>query len=210
MSFAIITQIILFGIALSMDAFAVSVTDGLIYNDLNKKRFVFIASTFAIMQALMPLFGYWFVEIITSLIDEQKSIEVTNIISLVVTWMAFSLLILIGIKMIVESIIDIKKTKEEKLIKNFSIKEVLLMGIVTSIDALATGFALHAGISDNATIWLHVAIIMIITFIICFIGILLAHQIHKLLKGKYQLAQIIGGLILIALAIWIVLSHYFF
>ena len=63
MNFEIIAQIILFGIALAMDAFAVSITDGLIYSDINKKRSFFIAGTFGIMQALMPAIGYFAVEI---------------------------------------------------------------------------------------------------------------------------------------------------
>ena len=63
MTWEIILKIILLGIALSMDAFAVSVTDGLTYTDINKKKSFFIAGVFGFMQALMPLVGYWLVEI---------------------------------------------------------------------------------------------------------------------------------------------------
>ena len=104
-----------------------------------------------------------------------------------------------------------KTIKEEKQvqIKNFSFKEVFIMGIATSIDALATGFALKADISTNYTIWLHVSIILVITFAICMVGIILAKQIHKLLKGRLEVATLIGGIILVLLAVWIVLSYYF-
>lgn len=209
MDFRIIIEVILLGIALSMDAFAVSVTDGLIYTNLNKRKAATIAGTFALMQALMPLIGYWIIELVIFLIGEQRGADIANIISLTLTWTAFGLLLLIGGKMIIESIISIRKEEKEESVKLFSYKEVFIMGIATSIDAFATGFALHAGISNNLTVWLHVSLILLITLVICLIGIVLARQIHKLLKGRYEIANLIGGVILLALAIWIVLSFYF-
>ena len=208
MTWNIITQVILFGIALSMDAFAVSVTDGLIYNDLNKKKSIFIAGTFGLMQAIMPLIGFWLIELITVIVGSSAGTQAGKILSTVVCWIAFSLLLIIGSKMIIEAIINLKKPEEKKEIKKFSVKEVLLFGIATSIDALATGVAFHSGLSTTSTIWLHVSIILVITFVISLIGILLAKQIHKLLKGKYEVTSIIGGSILLLLAIWIILSHY--
>ena len=209
MDFRIIIEVILLGIALSMDAFAVSVTDGLIYTNLNKRKAATIAGTFALMQALMPLIGYWIIELVIFFIGEQCGADIANIISLTLTWTAFGLLLLIGGKMIIESIISMRKEEKEESVKLFSYKEVFIMGIATSIDAFATGFALHAGISNNLTVWLHVSLILLITLVICLIGIVLARQIHKLLKGRYEIANLIGGVILIALAIWIVLSFYF-
>lgn len=209
MTLQIIVQVILLGIALSMDAFAVSITDGLIYSNLNKKKALAIAGTFAVMQALMPLIGYWIIELVIFIIGEQRGADVANIIALTLTWTAFALLILIGGKMIIESIVSMRKEEKEESKKLFSYKEVFLMGIATSIDAFATGFALHAGISSNVTVWLHVSIILIITLAICLVGIILARQIHKLLKGRHEIANLIGGVILVALAIWIVLSFYF-
>ena len=209
MTFEIILKVILLGIALSMDAFAVSITDGLVYSNLNKRKTVAIAGTFAVMQALMPLFGYWIIELVVYLIGEQRGADIANIIALSLTWTAFGLLFLIGGKMIIESIISIRKEEKKESVKLFSYKEVFIMGIATSIDAFATGFALHAGISTNLTVWLHVSMILVITLVICLIGIVLARQIHKLLKGRHEIANLIGGVILIALAIWIVLSFYF-
>ena len=208
MTAEIIIKVILLGIALSMDAFAVSITDGLIYTDLNKKKMLSIAGTFGFLQALMPLIGYWIVELVVYFIDEAASVEVVNSLSLVVAWIAFGLLLIIGGKMLYEGIKSLKQDDDEKQEKKYSFKEVFIMGIATSIDALATGFALHADISDNETVFLHVSIVLVITFAICMVGIILAKQIHKLLKGRHEIANILGGVILILLAVWIVVSHY--
>ena len=208
MSFEIIVQILLLGIALSMDAFAVSVTDGLTYVDINKKKSFFIAGVFGVMQALMPLVGFWLVEGIALLVGEQGGKDAGAIMSDVVSWVAFALLLLIGFKMLIEGIRDLKKPVEEKEPKKFSVKEVLYFGVATAIDALGTGVALHSGLSSTSTIWLHVSIIMVITFAISLVGLFLGKRIEKLLKGKYEITAIIGGCILIALSVWIILSHY--
>lgn len=208
MTIQIIIEIVLLGIALSMDAFAVSVTDGLIYSDINKKRIFFIAAVFGIMQGLMPLLGYWLVELVEFFVNGAGG-NAGNIMAIVVTWTAFGLLLIIGGKMIIEAIIEMRKVEEQKEAKLFSIKEVLLFGIATSIDAMATGVTLHAGLSNNVTVWLHVLIITAITFGICLIGLFLGKVVVKLFKGKTEITSIIGGCILILLAVWIVLSHYF-
>ena len=208
MTFEIIIQIILFGIALAMDAFAVSITDGLIYSDINKKRIFFIAATFGIMQALMPVIGYYAVELISFIVGNSGSNDAIRVFEIVVTWVSFALLMFIGGKMIIEGIVEIRKQAEEKQKKLFSIKEVLLMGIATAIDAMVVGVSFHAGLSNNLTIWIHIAIIGVITFGISLIGLFLGKQILKLLKGKTEISVIIGGSILILLAVWVVISHY--
>ena len=208
MSFEIIIQIVLLGIALSMDAFAVSVTDGLIYQDINKKKALFIALVFGVMQGLMPLIGYWLVELVEFIVNEGAGASAGNFMATVVTWAAFVLLLFIGGKMIFEAVTSLKKPAEEKTMKLFSVKEVLFFGIATSIDALGSGVALHSGLSNNTTIFMHVSIIICITFVISFIGVVLGGKIEKLFKGKTEITSIIGGCILFSLAVWIVLSHY--
>ena len=208
MTLEIIAQIILFGIALAMDAFAVSITDGLIYSDINKKRIFFIAGTFGIMQALMPAIGYFAVELIKTIVGSSGSNDAIHIFETIITWVSFALLLFIGGKMLVEGIVEIKKPAEEKQSKLFSVKEVLVMGVATAIDAMAVGVSLHSGLSTNLTIWLHIAIIGVITFGISLIGLFLGKQILKLLKGKTEISVIIGGCILVLLAVWVVLSHY--
>ena len=205
MTAQIILLVIYLGLALAMDAFAVSITDGLIYKDITKKKALFIATTFGLMQAVMPLIGYWLVEAIEVAVGNNKY---ASVMALIVTWIAFALLIFIGLKMLLEGVKELKKPLEEKNVKLFSYKEVLIMGVATAIDALASGVALHSNISNNVTIWLHVSIILVITFILSFIGVILGKQIVKLFKGKYEITQIIGGCILLTLAVWVVLSHY--
>lgn len=208
MTFEILIQVVFLGIALSMDAFAVSITDGLIYSDINKRKSFFIAAVFGIMQGLMPLIGYWLVELVEVIVDQAAGSSAGEIMAKIVVWVAFGLLIIIGGKMIIEGIKEVKKPAELKQIKQFSYKEVLLFGVATSIDALGTGVALHSGLSNNGTIFLHASIIIVITFGICLIGLFLGGKIEKLFKGKNEITVIIGGVILILLAVWIVVSHY--
>lgn len=134
MQIEIIFEVILLGVALSMDAFAVSITDGLTYTDINKKKSFFIAIVFGVMQALMPLIGFWLVQGIAAIVGENGGASAGKIMSDIVSWVAFGLLLIIGGKMIIEGIKDIYKPEEEKAPKRFSIKEVLYFGVATSID----------------------------------------------------------------------------
>ena len=208
MTFEILIQIFLLGIGVSADAFSVALTDGLVYSDINKKKSLFIALTFGVMQAIMPLIGFWLIELVEVVAGETIGSQAGNIVSKIVVWLAFASLLFIGGKMLIESIVELKKPKDEHNKRLFSIKEVLLMGVATSIDALAVGIALHADLSTTVTIWLHVSIIMVLTFSFSLIGLLLGKQILKLLRGKTEISGVIGGIILILLGVWIVLSHY--
>ena len=168
MTFDIIAQVILLGVALAMDAFAVSIVDGLVYQDINKGKSFFIAGLFGFMQGLMPLIGFYLIEIVEVLVGENAGADASRILALVVTWLSFALLLFIGGKMIIDGIKGLKEEREN-MIKKFSYKEVLLFSIATAIDALATGIVLHntnasgVALSNNTTIWLHIAIIMVIT-----------------------------------------------
>ena len=208
MTFEILIQIILLGIGLSMDAFSVALTDGLTYSDINKRKSFFIAFVFGFMQALMPLIGFWLVEVIEIMAGANAGGKAGNIAATVVTWCAFGLLLFIGGKMLIESIIELRKPSEDKEPKKFSYKEVIIYGFATAIDALAAGVAMHADLSTTSTVWLHVSIILVLTFSISLVGLFLGKQIMKLLRGKYEISGIIGGVILILLAVWVVVSHY--
>ena len=208
MEWAVLIQVILLGIGLSADAFSVALTDGLTYVDINKKRSVFIAATFGVMQALMPLIGFWIVEGIERLAGADAGTQAGEIASKIVCWIAFGLLLFVGGKMLIDSILELRKPKEEKEPRKFSYKEVIFYGFATAIDALAAGVACHADLSTTTTIWLHVSIILVSTFALSLVGLFLGKQIMKLLRGKYEIAGIIGGVILILLAVWVVLSHY--
>lgn len=210
MEWSTLLQVFLFGIALSMDAFAVSIVDSLVYQDIKKKHAFIIAGLFGLMQALMPLIGYWIVELVTVIADESTAHKSGQIMSIVVTWFAFALLVLIGTKFIANAIRSLQNHEddEKQEVRLFSLKEVFMMSIATAIDALAIGVSLHAGISSNSTIWLHVTVIMIVTFAICIVGVLLGKKISVLLKGKHDLTGLVAGIILILLAVWIVCSFY--
>ncbi len=213
MTIDVLAQVFLLGIALAMDAFAVSVVDGLAYQDINKKKAFFIAGLFGFMQALMPLIGFFLIEIVEVAVGSTAGAEASKILALVVTWLSFALLVMIGGKMLIDGISGLNKPRET-LVKNFSYKEVFLFSIATAIDALATGVVLHntnasgIALSDNFTIWLHVSIIMVITFVISLVGVFLGKGIEKLLKGRISITNIIGGIILLLLAVWCVLEHY--
>ena len=208
MTFEILIQIFFLGVGLSMDAFSVALTDGLTYSDINKKKSFFIAGVFGFMQALMPLIGFWLVELVERIAGDVAGEEAGIVAAKVVVWLAFGLLLFIGGKMLIESIIEIRKPREEKEPKKFSYKEVIFYGFATAVDALAAGVTMHAGLSTNVTVWLHVSMILVLTFSISLVGLFLGKQIMKILKGRYEISGIIGGIILILLAIWVIVSHY--
>ena len=208
MTFEILIQIVLLGIGLSMDAFSVALVDGLTMKGINTKRSFFIAISFGVMQAVMPLIGFWLIELVEFIAGNVAGEQASKITALIVIWSAFALLLFVGGKMLIESIIELRKPQEEKKEKVFSYKEVLLYSVLTAIDALAAGITMHTGLSTNTTVWLHVSIILVLTFVISLVGLFLGKQIMKLLKGRYEISGIIGGVILILLAIWVIVSHY--
>lgn len=208
MTFPIILEIILLGIGLSMDAFSVALVDGLTMKGITKPRYFFVAGAFGLMQAIMPLIGFWLVELVERIAGEVSGAQAGQIASIVVCWVAFGLLLFVGGKMLIESIIELRKPQEEKTEKVFSYKEVLIYSVLTAIDALAAGVTMHTGLSTTTTVWLHVSIILVITFGLSLVGLFLGKQIMKLLKGRPEISGIIGGIILILLAVWVVVSHY--
>lgn len=208
MTFEILIQIILLGIGLSMDAFSVALVDGLTMKGINTKRSFFVAASFGVMQAVMPLIGFWLIELVEYIAGSVAGEQAGKVTALIVIWSAFALLLFVGGKMLIESIIELRKPPEEKKEKVFSYKEILLYSVLTAIDALAAGITMHTGLSDGRTVWLHVSIILVLTFGISLIGLFLGKQIMKLLKGRYEISGIIGGVILILLAVWVIVSHY--
>ena len=134
MEWYILLQIILLGIGLSADAFSVALTDGLTYTDINKRKSFFIAFVFGFMQALMPLIGFWLVELVEVIAGEVAGAQAGETAAKIVVWLAFALLLYIGGKMLIESIIEMRKPKEEKKEKHFSIKEVIFYGFATAVD----------------------------------------------------------------------------
>jgi putative Mn2+ efflux pump MntP len=182
-----------YGLALSMDCLALSITDGLVYKDLaeKKRRSFFIAGVFAFGQALFPLLGFLLGEAVSSYIDKFDH------------YIAFALLAFIGGKMLYEGIRGMVKPEESQP-KSFSVREVLVQGVADSIDALAVGITLPTNIHTasgygNYRTYLAILIIGLVTFVISLVGLFAGKSIAKLFKGKYEISEVIGGSVLIIL-----------
>lgn len=186
-----IVTILLIAFGLSMDAFAVSVTNGIMLKKVNTRDALKISGTFGIFQAGMPLIG-WLV-----------GINFEKYITAVDHWIAFILLGIIGGKMIYETTRskDINQCPDEAYKKVLDNKTILLLAIATSIDALAVGvsFAFLKVAIAKAVI-----IIGMTTFALCFVGVFIGNKCGEYLK-KY--AELLGGIILIAIGLKIFLEH---
>ena len=176
-------EIFLTGIALAMDAFAVSICKGIKMPKLRKSQIVIIAVFFGGFQMLMPLIGW--------LLGSQF----VQYISKFDHWIAFALLAFIGVKMAIESF----KHEEEDCCKcdsKLDLKELVVLAIATSIDALAVGitFALYPDINILPSI----SIIGIVTFIICAGGVVIGHKFGAKFKSK---AELLGGIVLVIIGL---------
>ena len=181
-----IPELIITAIALSMDAFAVSICKGLAMKKVSFKEMAIVGLWFGGFQALMPLIGYFLGSAF-----EKYIISFDH-------WIAFTLLALIGIMMIKESC----SKEEEKTDASLCFKTMLLMAIATSIDALAVGVSY--GILPNVNIWVAISSIGIITFLFCVLGV----KIGNIFGAKYKSkAELIGGIILILIGLKILLEH---
>lgn len=198
--FDLLPSILLLSVGLAMDSFTVSIVDGLKYKGIKISKIFFIAAVMGIFQGLMPLIGYY---LGTTFIDYIKNYD---------HWVVFTLLLLIGGKMVFDAIKGLRHP-EEIIEVAFSYPEVLLQGVATSIDALAVGLTLNTmsmGIycqGYDCSIFVQVSFIIVITFAFCLVGLYLGKFIIKFLKGKYEIAEIIGGIILISLGIKILCEH---
>lgn len=180
-----LTEIIILSIGLSMDAFAVAMCKGLSMKRMSWKKAIIIALYFGIFQAIMPLIGY-----VLGIKFQQSIVNIDH-------WIAFILLTIIGINMIKE----IWNEAENDNNDNIDFKNMIVLAIATSIDALAIGIT-FAFLKCN--IVFSVTCIGTITFILSLIGV----KIGNLFGVKYEKkAQLVGGLILILLGLKILLEH---
>jgi putative Mn2+ efflux pump MntP len=179
-------EIIFIAVALSMDAFAVSITLGLSVKKLKLKQILIPGIYFGFFQALMPLIGYF------------TGINFANKIQNIDHWVAFALLGIIGGKMIKESF----SKKEQKVNKNsFRFMTMLLLAIATSVDALAVGIT-FAFFEIN--IFMAIVIIGLTTFCISIGGVKIGNIFGAKHKSK---AEFIGGAILVILGLKILIEH---
>ena len=186
-----ILEIFLLGVGLSMDALAVAVCKGLAMRKVNKKQCLAIAFAFGGFQALMPTVGWLLGSTFARYI---RSVD---------HWIAFFLLLYIGGKMAIEAVREWNDKQDvEKKDPPLDVKELLMMAVATSIDALAVGitfsFTPHFNIGEAA------GIIGCTTFAISYGGV----YIGNIFGSKFEKrAQLIGGLILIAIGTRILITH---
>ena len=178
-----LARILLIAVGLSMDAFAVSVCKGLSMQRITLKKAGIIGAYFGFFQALMPLLGY--------LVGKSLYAQ----ISAFDHWIAFGLLAFIGIKMIRES------RSSECPTESLEVKQMLMLSIATSLDALAVGltFALLGGNIVSSCL-----IIGATTLLLCMLGVKIGHLFGEKLKTYAELA---GGIILICIGVEILIEH---
>lgn len=181
------------GAGLAMDAFSVSLANGLAEPKMKLHKQIGIAGAFAGFQAVMPLIGW---------VCVHSLVKYFSSFSKLIPWIALVLLLWIGGKMIIDSI---KCPQENCCCTKLTLGAVMIQGIATSIDALSVGFT----IADYSFLeaLLSVFIIAVVTFIICFTGLYLGRKFGTRLAGK---AGILGGSILIIIGIEIFVTGVFF
>lgn len=183
-------EVLLIGIGLSMDAFAVAICKGLAMQKVNYKHTVLIAAYFGFFQAMMPAIGW--------VLGSQFAKYVTAF----APWIAFILLALIGGNMIRESFSGEEEDAEGG--DALSHKELLMLAVATSIDALAAGVSFSM-VELAMSIWTAVLLIGCTTFVISFAGVFIGNIFGARYKSR---AEFVGGAILILIGLKILLEHF--
>ena len=182
----------LLGVGLAMDAFSVSLANGLHEPHMGRRKMCGIAGIFALFQAIMPMIGWVCVH---TIIQYFKTFEKF------IPWIALLLLLYIGGSMLFEGI---RNKEAEAEGPKISMTALLIQGVATSIDALSVGFTIAEYALFMA--FLCAMIIAIVTFIICMAGLIIGKQFGTKFAGK---ASILGGVILIAIGIEIFVTGVF-
>ena len=181
----LVLQSIALGVALAMDAFSVSMANGLNDPGMKKKKMCVIAGTFAGFQFAMPMIGWFCVTTIK---------EIFSMFERFIPWIALILLLIIGGKMLLDGIRGDEDGEESS--GELGVKLLIVQGIATSIDALSTGFTTSAYSAFQA--FISSLIIAIVTFVICIAGVKIGKKFGVKLAGK---AQILGGVLLILIGL---------
>lgn len=180
------------GVGLAMDAFSVSLANGLNEPNMKRTRMAQIAGIFAFFQALMPMIGWFFVH---TIVQYFKAFEAC------IPWIALILLSFIGIQMLLEG----KEGSEETVSRaGLSLATLFIQGVATSIDALSVGFTIaNYGL---AMALIAAFIIALVTFPICMGGLIIGKKAGTKLAGK---ANILGGVVLICIGLEIFITSFF-
>ncbi|MDY5918840.1 MAG: manganese efflux pump [Treponema sp.] len=182
--FLFLVNSVLMGIGLAMDAFSVSLTNGLNENQMKIKRMCLIAGCFTFFQFIMPVLGWILVHTVSNYFEKFSEL---------IPWIALFLLLYIGGKMLIEAV---HKSEEDENVNKLTFSVLILQGVATSIDALSVGFA----ISDyNFLMALTSSVIIaVVTFVICIGGLIIGKKAGTVLRRK---AGLLGGFILIGIGI---------
>lgn len=182
-------EIFLLAVGVSMDAFAVSIGKGLSAKRASWREALTVGLWFGGFQALMPVIGYYL------------GISFADLVTKVDHWIAFGLLLMIGGNMIRDAL---KGEDGKPVDSSFAFRTMLLLAVATSIDALAVGISFAFLGTD---LWRSILIIGLTTFVFSAVGLL----IGKKVGGRFHAgAQILGGVILIAIGVKILVEHLFF
>ena len=179
-------ELLLLGVGLSMDAFAVSVCKGLAMKKATLKAELTCGVWFGGFQALMPLIGFYLGTLFAEAIQAFDH------------WVAFGLLVLIGGNMLKEALGE----EEECPCADLSVRTMFLMAVATSIDALAVGISL--AMVGDVNIWAAVSLIGVTTFALSAVGVAVGNVFGSRYEKKAEMA---GGVILILLGVKILLEH---
>lgn len=191
MNFVFFLNSILLGLGLAMDAFSVSLVNGLNDQQMKKGKMLGMSCVFGLFQGLMPLIGW---------ICVHTLLETFEVLSKFIPWIAFALLVFIGIKMLIDAVKG--NVDDDKKVVCFW--GVILQGVATSIDALSVGFT----IAEHNTMMALVAslIIGVITFALCVVGVMIGKKFGSKLSNK---ATLCGGIILILIGLEILITSFF-
>lgn len=184
---------ILLGVGLAMDAFSVSLANGLNEPCMRKKKMCAIAGVFGVFQALMPLTGWICVHTVAKHFEAFEKL---------IPWIALILLLYIGGKMLFEGIKN-KDSSDSCGNNSLSVGALLIQGVATSIDALSVGFTIAD--YDFVSALIAAFIIAAVTFIICISGLIIGRKAGTTLAGK---AGIFGGAILIFIGLEIFVKSW--
>ncbi len=179
-------SIFLIAIGLNFDSLAVSISAGLVVKNIRFNQAAKIAFVFAVFQGLMPFIG-WFL-----------GLQVRDLIKDYDHWIAFTLLFIIGARMIHESL---KKEEDKKTLNPLKLFVMISMAIATSIDALVVGVSLAF---TEVNIIITIAIVGISTFLVSMLGMLLGKKAGSMFGKKME---IVGGIILIGIGVKILFEH---
>lgn len=197
---SLIVNSLLLGVGLAMDAFSVSIANGLEEPSMRKGRMCMIAGIYALFQFVMPLAGWFFVHSLT---------EMFRVFQPFIPWISLILLGWIGGKMIREGLSrktpgdEEAKKSDDKEWKKLTLGVLLAQGVATSIDALSVGFTISGYKVLPAAV--SAVIIGVVTFFICAAGLAFGIKIGEKFSDK---ATVIGGLILIGIGIEIVIKSF--